>query len=71
MECEDSQNRIRYLDIELVQAEKEIRELQLETKARDDVIDNLGGEVPVFGPISSWDRVMDSGPHGPALRLQN
>ena len=74
MECEASQvqsryleDRIRYLDNELEHAEKDTRDLQLETKARDDLVDNLGGQVPVFGPISSWERVMDSGPHGPLL----
>jgi hypothetical protein len=68
-ECEGSLTNVGYLEIELVLEEKEIWDWQLETKARDDSIDHLGGEVPVFGPITSWGSAMNSGPHNAILGL--
>ena len=57
MECEASQvrsryleDKIRYLDIELAQAEKDIRDLQLETKARDDLIE-VSSRSSVRSPV--------------------
>ena len=78
VECETSRARIatltdknEYLETELAHTNTDVSDLQKELLARDDLIDTLGDPVPIFGPILSWERVMDSGPHGPLLRLKN